>query len=298
VGTPPGVYLTLSYTCPTSAKLLPDEGGLRETAPGKVFKWYPKLQGISFGPGADPPTFARGAHPDWATFDYFWRWASEWLARNEFTPAQGLYLLGQAVAHVEQHGRAVCRLPELVDLLNQVWTLDPAALHAHCEALEPVTELDVVYLNILINVMEQSDEVPQVFEGVREVLAQGPESAEHRQILDAYDRLVRPNLPRFERIERNFLASRLYPNPLIYRSKTLRFGYFLSVLSLIELRFVALLISLREGVPCDELAWLRAAAEVDMILQHSTGVQEKFIKLLQNHAANTNLANLTRPALF
>ena len=298
VGTPDGVYLTLSYTCPTAARLLLTEDGIRETAPRKVFGLHPQLQGISFGPGSKKPAFAKGCHPDWAVFDYFWRWAADGLARPEFTPAQALYLLGQTVGQIEQHGAAAGQLPVLMDLLDQVMALEPNALRSHCEAVEPITELGAVYLNVLLNLLGQTGEIPPVLGGMRETLARPPEDPARRQILDAYDRLIRPHLAEYERIERNFIGSRLYANPLIYRSKRLRIGYFLAVLSLIELRFVALAICLNEGVSLDENVWLRAAAQVDMILQHSGTVQEKFIDLLARHAADCDLSNLTRPALF
>ncbi|HPK01489.1 MAG TPA: hypothetical protein PLS90_03435 [Candidatus Sumerlaeota bacterium] len=297
VATPAGIYLTLSYTCPTAVRSLLSEDRLAEVAPRAVFQHHPRLQGASFGPGAELPWFGQQPTASWEAWDYFWRWASQFAARAEFTPAQALYLIGQAVAHVERNAPATGRLDVLVDLLDQIGALPAADLRRHCAAIAPLTELGATYLSVILNVLASCGVVPEILRGARETLAR-PGSPEREALLREYDARVRPRLAEFERIERNWVASRLYANPLIYQAKHLRVGYFLAVLNLIQWRFTVLLLALRDGTGIEEQILLRAAAETDHLLQHNAAVTRRMLELLRREAAAAALEHLARPALF
>ena len=109
--------------------------------------------------------------------------------------------------------------------------------------------------------------------------------------------MLRPRLNDFALIERNFIGSRLYANPLIYNSNFARTGYFLVVLSLIGLRFTVLQMMLKEGASLDEKLWLAAARKADGVIQHNKQIMSKLVGLVEQHI-HTDMQNLAAPALF
>ena len=295
VQTPAGIYLTLTYTCPTAAKLLLKEGGLREVAPRRVTALRPKLGGHTIDDKYPAPEFAPGVRPEWMAFDYFWRWATEWMARPELTPAQALYTIGLAVEAIEKHAAQVATQGGLSGLLDSFSSNPMGAFEAVCGRIAPSTELGVVYMDTLMTLLGR---VGQMGEEMAEVWVEQAEALKGRTaFIEDYDRLVRPRVAEYERIERNYVGSRLFGNGLVYRSRRLRTGYFTGVLSLVALRFTVLAICRSRGVEPGEEVWLEAAGLTDTLLKHNGRMQEEFLELLEK-TTQTELGNLMRPALF
>jgi hypothetical protein len=121
--------------------------------------------------------------------------------------------------------------------------------------------------------------------------------ADRLMLIDEYDARIRPRLADYESIERNYVASRLFANPLTYRATRVRTGYFVNVLKLVCLRFSLLAVCLAEGKQLDEAVWLRAASITDDLFLHSDRFQTEFLKRMDDFA-QTPLENLKRPALF
>ena len=67
---------------------------------------------------------------------------------------------------------------------------------------------------------------------------------------------------------------------------------------MIGLRFFALMISMNEDKPLDESMWLRAAQEIDGVMQHDPVLEERLIELLSQNATACPISNLTRPVMF
>lgn len=298
VATPGGVYVTLTYNCPTAARSLLKAGGLGEAVPRAAMQFTPKLVGSIFGEGSEPPRFAEGSEPpDWAAFDYFVRWGVDWLAREDFAPAESLYLLGTALSLVEEHAAQVRELPVLVDMLEQVNAFDAGEMRAAVDRLEPHTVLGATYFEALLNIIAEVGALPAIYQPARAALAGGPGNAERESLLADYDRLIRPRLAEFATIERNYLASRLFANQLVYAAKFLRTGYFVLILALIQLRFTALVLCRAHGRELDEQIWLLAAKQVDWTVLHGMNMQTRLLELLQTHVYG-NLEDLRRPAMF
>lgn len=297
VGTPAGVYLTLSYTCPTAARLLLNADGLRETSARKIFQSQPELLGTTFGETKEAPRFSAECRPSWANFDYFWRWTPEWMANPALTPAQALYGLGRVVGFVESFGAKMADQATLIELLDEAGRVLPAVVKAECEKVGPVTELGAIYMDTLMNLMQKAHYVPEALVEWWEGMSTGDKRLDRAQLIAAYDQTIRPRLGEFELIERNFIASRLFANPLAYRGKSLRTGYFIVVLSLIALRFAALAICRREGVALDAEVWLRAASLTDRLLLHHANISQKFLELLEQNI-QTDINDLVLPAIF
>lgn len=297
VGTASGVYLTLSYTCPTAARLLLKENGLRETSPRGVFAARPQMIGFTAAEDVPAPRFSKDCRPPWAVFDYFWRWTPEWMANPAMSPAQALYGLGSVVGYVESMGAKGSDLSTLIDLLDEAARVLPRAIGRECEKTQPVTELGVIYLDIFLNLMQQVSRLPQALKDLWDGMREGGERLQRERVIAEYDRLIRPRLAEFERIERNFIASRLYANSMAYQAQWLRTGYFVVVLTLIAYRFAALAICLREGIELDEEVWLRAAGLTDHLLQHHPVIQSRFLDLLEQNIQG-DLRDLALPAIF
>ena len=299
VATPAGCYLTLSSTCPTAAKLLLNPGGLKETAPRGVMHWRPALRGEVFDDRALPPELAPGIRPSWAAWDYFWRWSVEWLARPALEPAPALYFLGIVIGQLEANAALVRELPGMIDVLDQFMAIDPAGLRAQCAALAPMTELGMVWLETSFNLMAEAGAISGELEALRQIASQAPgrDPGLRAQLAARYDATLRPRLPEFATLERNFIAARLWPNPLTYTAPSLRGAYLMVALSLVQLRFVTLLKQMRAEAPLDPSHWLDAAGAVDNLLQHSPLVQKQFHKLL-GPRLGTEMQNLALIAMF
>lgn len=298
IGHPAGLYVTLTYSCPSAAQLLLKPDGLRESAPRRMLAGYQDLQGTVFYTADTTPQFSATCKPSWATFDYFWRWTPEWMSCKDLTPSQALYGLGSVIGYVEAQGPQAGDQMGLIDLLDEALRVLPRAIKRECDKLEPLTELGVIYMDTLVNLMSQLTS-----EGHRETtelwlaLQQGDPATMRARIAREYDRLIRPHLAEFELIERNYIGSRLYANPLVYRANSLRTGYFVVVLLAVALRFTALSLCLRDGKALSEEVLIEAASLVDHLLQHNAVMQERFLKLLAESTTG-DLHDLMRPAIF
>jgi lysine-N-methylase len=295
IRTPAGVYMTLSYTCPTAARLLLNPDGLRETVPRKVYQNRPVLAGVNLEHKDHAPGWVKDAVPRWEAFDYFWRWCVEWAARPGLTPAQSLYSLGIVVQALERHAPRLTRLEPLIEMLDSVMSNPVEAFGKPCRLIAPSTELGLQFMEMLIGQLVR-------YRGVGPewgALWNAPEStfADRRMLIGEYDACIRPHLANYESIERNYVASRLFANPLAYRAARLRAGYFVNVMQLVCLRFSLLAVCLAEGKSLDEAAWLKAASITDDLFLHSDKFQTEFLKRMDTFA-QTPLENLKRPALF
>ena len=298
VSTPAGLYITLMYTCPAAVRALLRENALGEVSPRGVMAARPCLQGVKILPQAKPAFLSQACAGQWEAFDTFWRWTVRWMAQPEWTPAEALYLIGQLVEQIEARGQAVRTMEGLTDVIEQFAETPAERFRAELNRLEPLTELGLVYLNILLNMLEHLGKTTPFGHAILQILRQGPESPQRRELAKQYDRRIRSRLPEFATIERNFLGSRLFANPLIYRSRLLRIGYFMVALEMIGLRFFALMISMNEDKPLDESMWLRAAQEIDGVMQHDPTFEERLIELLSQNATACPISNLTRPVMF
>lgn len=293
---PAGVYMTLSYTCPAAARTLLAPGKLREAAPRRMVSLDLAMRGIAVLEGTKAPAMEQKCRPDWAAYDYFWRWTPELMANPDLTPAAALFGLGTAIQWIELLGAKATTLEAMIQILEKAESDIPASARAQARATAPLTQLGVIYLESLLNIMRQTDSYKGVFmELCRQPRFSAPQFRE--SIGSEYDRLIRPRLAEFELIERNYIASRLFANPLAWQVKRLRTAYVLANLSLVVLRFSALAICLLKGVPLDETVWLRAAESADNIMLHRPLAQERFLEILES-SIEGDLKDFAALALF
>lgn len=290
VRTPAGIYLTLSNACPTAAKSLLRANALGETAPRSVCAQGPQLGGSIFGDRAEAPRFSPACRPGWAAFDYFWRWAPEWLSNPALTPGEALFGLGYIVGHVEGLGAAAADAALLIEQLDQVAAGFPAQLKPLCAQVSPEPLLGAIHFETLLNIAAQVQPLSPELAAVH----QGPDA--RAALVADYTALIRPRLAELALIERNYIGARLFANPLVYRAGSLRLGYFVVVLSAVALRFAALALCRSEGRPLDADLLLRAAGVVDKLLLHNALISGNFMELLEPHI-HTDLRNLALPAL-
>ena len=156
VSTPAGLYITLMYTCPAAVRTLLRENALGEVSPRGVMAAHPCLQGVKILPQAKPPLLSQACAGQWEAFNTFWRWTVRWMAQPEWTPAEALYLIGQLVEQIEARGQAVRTMEGLTDVLEQFAETPAERFRSELSRLEPLTELGLVYLNILLNMLEAS----------------------------------------------------------------------------------------------------------------------------------------------
>ncbi len=296
VATPAGVYLTLTYTCPAAAKLLLHETGLAEAAPRGTVQYQPRMIGASFTGNVQPPKFSAKCQPTWVAFDYFWRWTPEWMADQIMTPAEALYGLGEVVSLVEQMGERAGDLMQLMELLDQAGRTLPAVIRKQARTLTAPTELGVIYLDTILNIANQTlsedNDFQKLWSEARNKLDLSREG-----LLAAYRTELRPRLAEFANIERNYLASRLFANPVTYRVDRLRTGYFFIMLSFIALRFSVLALSKLEQRPIDTRTWLKGAGMVDYLMQHNIHSERRFLDLLEKNMDGP-IHNFSIPALI
>jgi len=295
--TPAGLYLNLSYCCPTAAKLLLKENALHETAPRSVYQDGMEFGGAVYEKSARPPRLGANDIPEWSAFDYFWRWAAEWTARPGLTPTEALFWVGQIVTRLEATAPASGRLAELMPLLDQFMDNDPAKLAAECAGLDVDPLLGPIYLNSIQKLADKS----KCLDGNLGVFilrhSDGGENPDYAAMAEEFDKRLRPNLGDFEVIERNFIASRLFPTNTQYGLSSMRMAYFSVVLSLISLRYHAVAIAkiADEAVQVDH--YLKAAGMTDRMFQHDLGFLKKMDEALEPTLSKMVPMDLTLPSL-
>lgn len=296
IATPTGVRLTLSCACPTAARTLLREGGLDETRPASVCAGRPELLGWVIAKDRLAPQLAAGCHPEWGAFDYFWRWTAEWMSAPAMTTAQALWGLGRVMEVLEENGAVVRVYEMMVEALETVQSALQRQTLRDAASLEPLTELGAIYFDTLLQCVRQVKSIPAPWERAWKML-HGEGGAGRGALVEAYDRLIRPELGKYATIERNFVSARLYANPHAYRAGRMRTGYFLAIMNLIALRFSALMICLEEGTALDETTWLRAAGMTDYLLLHNNATEDGFIQLIEP-MLDCPIQDLARAALF
>jgi hypothetical protein len=188
----------------------------------------------------------------------------------------------------------VAKPAAMVGLLESVSANPATAFAKRCAAIPPSTTLGRTYFHTLLNLLAKVGNIPAEFDPLWDRAAGRPRDVEGLE--REYDERVRPKLGEFELVERNWVGSRLYANALAWRGKRLRTGYFVNVLLLVALRWIALGLCLRDGKSLDEETLLSAAGLTDQLLFHHASMQQEFLDLLEPHI-DTELENLMLPAL-
>lgn len=296
VAMPGGVFMSLSYACPTAQKTLLSEGLLHETRPGRVYEGNPKMGGAVFGEDAPVPEFAQGCKPEWRSFNYFWRWAVEWVANPALTPSQALYGLGLVIAEVERQGAPMAQEHHLIDVLDQLSKIDPEEVRKAAGAGEGAAQLGVIYLETIIKLMSQIPTPPHRVHGLWKRLVESGYSCSREDLIADYQRLILPTINDYELIERNWVGSRLFANPMCYQAPRLRTAYFTVVLSRVVWRMTALAICLETGKPLSQEILLEAAGLVDYLFLHNLDMRKILIDTLEPNI-HTDIRNLALPAM-
>lgn len=295
--TPAGLYLNLSYRCPIAAKLLLKENALHETSPRSVYQEGMEFGGAVYEDSARPPCLTGNVYPEWAAFDYFWRWAAEWTARPGCTPAESLFWVGQILTRVEAAAPNSGRMAELVPILDSVMNSDPAGLAEQCRGLDVDPALGPIYLDSI----QKLADATRCLDGNLGVFVLGfmkdGGAPDHAAMAKELHHRLGPNVADFELIERNFVASRLFPTPTQYRFSSMRMAYFSVVLSLISLRYHAAALATIGGQHVSADHYLEAAGMTDRMFQHNDGFIKKMDEALRPTVDKMSPINLTLPAL-
>lgn len=292
--TPAGIYLTLTNTCPTAAALLRHEGGLREVAPGRVWRGG-ALGGSIFGNNAQPPRFGAASQPGWEPFDYFWRWSPEWMSNATLTPGEALFGLGLIVGHIEGLGAAATQATTLIDQLDQLTAGFAPQLAGLTARSQPDPLLSATYADVLLNVAGAVQTLPPELAALRP--ADLASDAQRAALAADYAAQIAPRMAEHAVIERNYIGTRLYANPLAYRASSLRAGYFVVVLMSIGLRYAALGHCRLDGRALDADVLLKAAATIDRLLLHDAAIAGRMLELLEPMLGG-DVRNLAQPALM
>lgn len=198
---------------------------------------------------------------------------------------------------IELMGAAAADQLTLVEFLDQYSAADRAALASQSAEVASQANLAVIYLEAWLRIAGQLPQSAAKIGVLWKTFVDETGALPRERLVAEYQRRLAPLLPEFAVIERNYLGSRLYVNPLTNRAPSMRVAYLAAVVSLIALRFNVLAMAMTEDIRPDETTYHRAAGLVDGLMIHDEEVHRRLMEAL-GESLHTSMRNLCLPALF